>query len=122
MPRLRVLAGPSVDALVPITPNNHKPHTIVSDLFEGKVVVHIKNFLDEQGNYSDSEYFDRDDRRDVTWSIQVQGMYFQNQLWSAPLTRGTRRTFRSAYIIRRHPLWQHVRKTTEVALGCWGRS
>lgn len=74
MPRLRVLAGPSTDSLVPISPNTNKAHIIRSDGFEGKVVVHIKNFPDPDGNVLESEYFDRDDRRSVTWSIQIQGM------------------------------------------------
>lgn len=74
MPRLRVLAGPSMDTMVPILPNTNIAHEIRTDLFEGKIVAHIKNFPDEDGNILVSEYFDLEDRRDVTWSIQVQGM------------------------------------------------
>lgn len=56
-----------------IEPNNNKAYPIRSDLFEGKVIVHIKGFADEQGVVSESDYFQREDRRDITWSIQVQG-------------------------------------------------
>lgn len=73
MPRLRVLAGPSYDEMSAIEPNNNKSYPIRSDLFEGKVIVHIKGFADEQGVVSESDYFQREDRRDITWSIQVQG-------------------------------------------------
>lgn len=73
MPRLRVLAGPSYDEMTAIEPNNNKAYPIRSDLFEGKVIVHIKGFSDEQGVVSESDYFQREDRRDITWSIQVQG-------------------------------------------------
>ena len=75
-PRLRVLAGSSPETLVPITSlvNTSKPHTISSDLFEGQIVTHIKGFTDERGVVRDSEYFGREDRKGVTWSIQVQGV------------------------------------------------
>lgn len=75
-PRLRVLAGSSPETMVPITSlvNTSKPHTISSDLFEGQIVTHIKGFTDERGVVRDSEYFGREDRKGVTWSIQVQGM------------------------------------------------
>ena len=61
--------------MVPITSlvNTSKPHTISSDLFEGQIVTHIKGFTDERGVVRDSEYFGREDRKGVTWSIQVQG-------------------------------------------------
>jgi len=77
MPRLRVLAGPSYDEMTTIEPNNNKAYPIRSDLFEGKVIVHIKGFADEQGVVSESDYFQREDRRDITWSIQVQGRFLQ---------------------------------------------
>jgi len=75
MPRLRVVAGPSLDALVPISVNSGVPHDIVSDAFEGQIIAHIKDFPDDEGNALPNEYFDREDRKGVTWSIQVQGMY-----------------------------------------------
>jgi Protein of unknown function (DUF1769) len=77
MPRLRVLAGPSSSSLVPITAfvNTTHPHPIVSNLFEGQVVVNIKGFTNEDGTTLDSEYFEREDRKSITWSIQVQGEY-----------------------------------------------
>lgn len=75
MPRLRVLAGPSLDSLRPICANTNKAHTINSEFFEGRVVVHIKGFPDSDGNVLESEYFEREDRKGVTWSIQVQGKH-----------------------------------------------
>ena len=75
MPRLRVLAGPSPDCLVPISANSNEAYPIKSDVFDGQVVVHIKGFPDPDGNVLDSEYFHRDDRQNTTWSIQVQGAY-----------------------------------------------
>jgi hypothetical protein len=75
MPRLRVLAGPTLTSLVPISHivNTDKPHTISSDRFEGQVVINIKGFTDPHGRVLDSEYFHRPDRKDITWSVQVQG-------------------------------------------------
>ncbi|KAF7426016.1 hypothetical protein PC9H_008379 [Pleurotus ostreatus] len=77
MPRLRVLAGPSPSSLTPITPkvNTNQTHTIRSDAFEGEVVVNIKGLVDENGAVRDSEYFGREDRQGITWSIQVQGRF-----------------------------------------------
>ena len=73
-PRLRVLAGPSVEEMEPITANDNRAYRIKSPFFDGAIVVHIKGFPDENGRVLDSEYFSRDDRKGVTWSIQVQGM------------------------------------------------
>ena len=72
MPRLRVLAGPSLDELVPIHANSGKPVRVSSDAFEGQVAVYIKGFADEEGRVTDSEYFKK--RSGVTWSIQMQGV------------------------------------------------
>lgn len=36
-------------------------------------MAHIQGFTDEQGNVRESEYFGREERKGVTWSIQVQG-------------------------------------------------
>ncbi|KAH7912198.1 hypothetical protein BJ138DRAFT_1061636 [Hygrophoropsis aurantiaca] len=79
MPRLRVLAGPSQDCLVPITDavNSGTAHKISSDRFEGSIVVNIKGFTDPQGRHLRSEYFEREDRKGITWSIQVQGRYLK---------------------------------------------
>ena len=71
MPRLRILAGPTPDELVPIQANSGKPTRIASDAFEGEVAVYIKGFADTEGRVGDSEYFEK--RSGVTWSIQVQG-------------------------------------------------
>ena len=74
-PRLRVSAGTNSNAMVPITSivNTSKAYPIHSELFQGQVVANIKGFTDEYGRVRDSEYFAREDRQDVTWSIQVQG-------------------------------------------------
>ncbi|KAI0064349.1 DUF1769-domain-containing protein [Artomyces pyxidatus] len=77
MPRLRVVAGPSTSELVPITANSGVPHPIMSDAFEGKILAYIKGFTDEQGRVLESEYFDREDRKGITWSIQVQGRFLR---------------------------------------------
>jgi len=76
-PHLRVLAGPSPDCLVPITNvvNTSSTYKFSSDLFEGEIAVHIKDFTDEWGQLRHSDYFKRDDRQGVTWSIQVSGTF-----------------------------------------------
>ncbi|THU97791.1 DUF1769-domain-containing protein [Dendrothele bispora CBS 962.96] len=76
MPGLRVLAGTSLDALVPITEfvNTNKTFKFpTSDRFEGEVICNIKGFEDGK----ESEYFEREDRKGVTWSIQVQGRFLK---------------------------------------------
>lgn len=80
MPRLRVLAGTTPSSLVPISDivNTDKPHTISSDFFAGQVVVNVKGFTDPRGRVLDSEYFHRPDRKDITWSIQVQGRFLHH--------------------------------------------
>jgi len=79
MPRLRVLAGPTPTSLTHISDvlNTNKQHTILSDHFAGQVVVNVKGFTDPYGRILDSEYFHRPDRKDITWSIQVQGRFLQ---------------------------------------------
>ncbi|PFH49904.1 hypothetical protein AMATHDRAFT_62184 [Amanita thiersii Skay4041] len=76
-PCLRVLAGPSLTSLVPITDivNTSTSHKILSDVFEGEVSVHIKDFTDEHGIVRQSDYFSREDRQGITWSIQVCGRF-----------------------------------------------
>jgi len=71
IPRLRVLAGPSPSQLSDISDfvNTARPHTIKSDRFQGRLVVHIKGFP----GAPESEYFEREDRKGITWSIQMQG-------------------------------------------------
>lgn len=78
MPRLRVLAGPTAEDLVPVTHivNTGQAYTIVSQYFEGKIAIYVKNFVDPNGRRLTSEYFEREDRKGITWSIQVQGMRF----------------------------------------------
>src|SRR6266566_1307704 len=87
MPRLSVVAGPSLDAMVPITVNSGIPHNIVSDAFEGQILAYIKGFTDEEGNVlqNENEYFQREDRKGITWSIQTQGTSFD--LVTSPFSR-----------------------------------
>ena len=73
MPRLRVLAGPSMDNLKEIPANTGQGVDVSSDAFEGQVAVYIKDFADPSGKVQNSAYFDLEARKDVTWSIQVQG-------------------------------------------------
>ncbi|KAH9073013.1 hypothetical protein EDB83DRAFT_2360377 [Lactarius deliciosus] len=77
MPRLRVVAGPSLDALVPISVNSNVSHPVTSDAFEGRILAYIKDFADKDGSALQSEYFDREDRKGITWSIQVQGRFLR---------------------------------------------
>ncbi|KAF8914752.1 hypothetical protein CPB85DRAFT_1411999 [Mucidula mucida] len=76
MPGLRVLAGPSVESLEPISAyvNKNRPFQIRSDAFEGSIVVNIKGF---EGS-DDCEYFVRPERQGITWSIQVQGRFLKS--------------------------------------------
>ncbi|ESK88475.1 duf1769 family protein [Moniliophthora roreri MCA 2997] len=78
-PSLRVSVGPSLEKLRPITDlvNTNKSARISSDLFEGEIVVNIKGFVNEKGEVSSSEYFDREDRQGVSWSFQVQGRFLE---------------------------------------------
>ncbi|KAG7100025.1 hypothetical protein E1B28_001811 [Marasmius oreades] len=80
MPRLRVSAGPDLNALTDITNlvNTNKPSTISSDLFDGKIVVNIKGFTNGDGKPSSSAYFEQDERQGITWSFQVQGRFLKN--------------------------------------------
>ncbi|KAJ3712674.1 hypothetical protein C8R42DRAFT_686559 [Lentinula raphanica] len=73
MPQLRVLAGPDPNNLVQITHlvNTNTPCKVSSDVFDGFIIANIKGFNRE------TEYFERDDRKGVTWSIQVQGRFLQ---------------------------------------------
>lgn len=80
MPRLRVLAGPSPSNLTPISVNTSQAHDVSSDVFEGRVVVHIKGFNsdgDEATTVDPGHYFEREDRQNITWSIQVQGRFLR---------------------------------------------
>ncbi|KAI0026781.1 hypothetical protein K488DRAFT_64527 [Vararia minispora EC-137] len=77
MPRLRVAAGTSLDDLHPITVNSGTPHHLASDLFEGSILAYIKDFPGPDGRPLESEYFEREDRKGVTWSIQVQGRFLR---------------------------------------------
>ena len=74
-PRLRVLAGPSLDDLTPITHlvNTSSSFKVSSELFEGEISVHIKDFVNDRGEMRRSDYFDREDRQGITWSIQTSG-------------------------------------------------
>lgn len=76
-PHLRVLAGPCPSTLVPITTivNTNATHNVSSELFQGEITVHVKDFADEEGVVRQSDYFQREDRQGVTWSIQVCGKF-----------------------------------------------
>jgi len=78
MPSLRVLAGPSPTSLTSVSSyvNSNVPFTISSPLFQGQVVINIQGFMDEHGCVLESEYFSREDRKGITWSIQLQGAFF----------------------------------------------
>ena len=58
-----------------ISANSDEVHDISSDVFEGKIIVHIKGFPDASGEVLESDYFSRKDKKGITWSIQVQGMF-----------------------------------------------
>lgn len=81
-PRLRVLAGTSPGTMVPITHiiNTGTAHRVSSSLFEGEIAAYIKGFSPNerssvaQSQSEESEYFRREDRAGVTWSIQVKGV------------------------------------------------
>ncbi|KAK0203448.1 hypothetical protein DFS33DRAFT_802370 [Desarmillaria ectypa] len=80
MPGLRVLAGPSLQALEPISPlvNTNQPFKISSDIFDGEILVNIKGFSNSHtGDVREGEYFSRKDRQGITWSIQVQGRFLK---------------------------------------------
>ncbi len=73
MPRLRILAGPSLTELTPIEANSDVPLSVQSDAFEGQVAVYIKDFVGESGKAARSPYFEHHKRKGITWSIQIQG-------------------------------------------------
>ncbi|KAF8127485.1 hypothetical protein K438DRAFT_1646306 [Mycena galopus ATCC 62051] len=80
MPKLKVLVGPTPNDLHLITPlvNSNTPHRIVTDAWEGEILVFIKGFNEADPSKTSpeaAEYFGRDDRSGVTWSIQVQGRF-----------------------------------------------
>lgn len=78
MPRLRVLAGPSPDRLAVISANDGVPHSLSGRYFEGQVVVYIRDEEHPQAMSTKAQkYFDRRERKGVTWSIQVQGRLLQ---------------------------------------------
>ncbi|KAF7973146.1 hypothetical protein HWV62_15917 [Athelia sp. TMB] len=79
MPRLRVLAGPNPHYLEDITNlvNTQQPHTISTSDFHGQVVANIKDFTGPDGVVRSSDYFEKAERKDITWSLQVQGAFKQ---------------------------------------------
>ncbi|EIW78573.1 DUF1769-domain-containing protein [Coniophora puteana RWD-64-598 SS2] len=81
MCHFRVLAGPNPDSLQPITHlvNSGSSHPIASDAFDGAVAVYIKGFQppNDVSTGKGCEYFEREDRKGVTWSIQVRGRFLQ---------------------------------------------
>ncbi|KAH8084355.1 hypothetical protein BXZ70DRAFT_900489 [Cristinia sonorae] len=77
MPRLRFLAGPSLERLVPIEANSGVPLKVSSDIYEGELLVYIKGFEDTEGSIRRSSYFEQKERKNVTWSFQAQGRFLQ---------------------------------------------
>ncbi|KAF7362151.1 Pentafunctional arom polypeptide [Mycena venus] len=80
MPKLKVLVGPTPHELTPITSlvNTNAPHRISTDAWEGEILVFIKGFNEADPSKTTpeaAEYFGRDDRSGITWSIQVQGRF-----------------------------------------------
>jgi len=75
--RFRVSAGTSLDHMVSVdsSVNTGIPHKLTSDVFDGSIVGYIKDYVDEDGNTRESEYFSRKDRQGITWSLQIQGLY-----------------------------------------------
>ena len=76
MPRIRVSVGPSLSALEDISDkvNAGSAHDIVSEAFEGRISIHLKGFTTCGNQPLKDEFFQREDRRGITWSIQVQGL------------------------------------------------
>lgn len=77
---LRVLVGSSPCSLVDISNkvNTDQTHHITSDAFDGHICLQIKRFPAHHRTTS-SDYFERPDRRGITWSIQVQGRFLHPQ-------------------------------------------
>ena len=88
MPRLRVLAGPSVEKLQPITElvNTTTPYRFSTPHAEGKLVVNIKGLTDPDGHILTSDYFQREDRKGITWSIQFQGKFLRSHYEDEPVS------------------------------------
>lgn len=104
MPRLRILAGPSLTDLTPINPNSDEPIHIKSDGFEGQVAVYIKGF--EGSGRTQSPYFDHEKRKGITWSIQLQGAFAFVVLAFDP--DPCFRPFPRHPLRGRYPVWQHL--------------
>jgi len=81
MPKLRVSVGPDLESLSPCPVNrDSKPFEINSNVFQGKLVVRLKDFKGEDGTIlsdTDTGYFAKNP--DMTWSIQVQGRFLQDE-------------------------------------------
>ena len=73
MPRLRFLAGPSLTDLSPLGFNSDVPLRVKSSGFDGQIAVYIKGLADSPEGRTHSPYFDHQNRKGITWSIQIQG-------------------------------------------------
>ena len=75
MALLRVRVGTSTkdSDLKDISVNTNEAMHIQSEVFDGHILVHIKDLPDSKGCIIPNEYFEK--RENVTWSIQVQGAY-----------------------------------------------
>ena len=76
--------------MVPITHivNRGTAHRVSSSLFEGEIAVYIKGITasergggDAAQNQGEPEYFKREDRQAVTWSIQVKGVLLEHHFF-----------------------------------------
>jgi len=77
MPRIQVLAGPSIDALEPIEANSANAYVLKTPTFDGQISVFLKDFINENGEPSSTEYFDADERAGKSWSIQFRGRFLK---------------------------------------------
>ncbi|KAF5381309.1 hypothetical protein D9615_008319 [Tricholomella constricta] len=78
-PRLRVLAGTGTSSAdIQLTPiHTGRPVKLVSDLFDGELIVHIKGLEGSHPTSCSKEYFAKPERAGITWSIQVRGRFLQ---------------------------------------------
>ncbi|KDQ58782.1 hypothetical protein JAAARDRAFT_69203 [Jaapia argillacea MUCL 33604] len=74
-PRLRIMAGSSPSNLEELQVNSDIPHRITSDDFDGQILVYLKKSTGPDGKTLEHEYFEREDRKGITWSIQLQGRF-----------------------------------------------
>lgn len=72
-----VSIGPSPSQLTPYPVNEGTWREVKTPLFEGRVCVYVKGYVDKEGSTVETPYFDAQGRKQVTWSMQVQGARVQ---------------------------------------------